>query len=71
MRDNEEIDKLIKRLKELGFSDLNILFDSNPFILNLKIYEINDYIENRVNHGENVEDIVDELSANTYLFNEM
>lgn len=67
----EDILKLIKRLKELGFDTLNILFDSNPYILNLDIYEIDNYVDSETRQGKSVEQIVDNLSSNPILFNEM
>ena len=63
--------KLINYLSELGFNCLNILFDSNPYILNLEVYEIKNYINNLLKKDLKLEDIVDELSNNTLLFNEM
>ena len=69
-RTNKEILDLIKCLKEFKFSNLNILFDSNPFILNLEPFEVNNYILSR-SKNENLEDIVDDLETNTYLFDEM
>lgn len=70
-RSNTDIIKLIDYLNELGFSTLNILFDSNPYILNLDIFEIRNYIEDRISNGESLDDIIDDLDSNTYLFNEM
>ena len=70
-RSNTDIIKLINYLNELGFSSLNILFDSNPYILNLDIFEIKNYIEDRISNGESLEDIIDDLDSNTYLFNEI
>ena len=49
----------------------NILFDANPYILNLEPFEIEKYINERKNNGENMEDIVDDLDSNPYLFNEL
>ena len=69
-RTNEEILKLIKCLYNYGFTLLNILFDSNPYILNLEPFEIENYINKRKEHGESIEDIVDDLDSNPYLFNE-
>ena len=66
-----EIIELIKTLSDYGFTPLNILFDSNPYILNLEPSEINNYIENRKNNGESLEDIIDDLDSNPYLFSEM
>jgi hypothetical protein len=68
---NEEVIKLINYLKELKFTTLNILFDSNPYILDLEPFEIERYIENRKNNGEKLEDIVDDLDSNPYLFSDI
>lgn len=65
----EEYLKLINYLTKLNFTTLNILFDSNPYILNLEPYEIEEYIKNRKNNGELEEDIIDDLDSNPYLFN--
>lgn len=71
MRISEDVILLINRLTELGFSTLNILFDSNPYILNLDVFEINNYIDDRLKKGEELEDIVDDLESNTTLFFDM
>lgn len=68
---NKEIIDLINYLKEIGFSTLNILFDSNPYIFNLEPFEIKKYIIERQNEGKELEDIIDDLESNTYLFFEM
>ena len=70
-RSNEDIIKLVKFLLETGFDTLNILFDSNPYILNLDVFEIENYINNRIQNGEEKEDIIDDLDSNPYLFNEI
>ena len=70
-RSNTDIEKLIKKLEELGFDTLNILFDGNPYILNLDDYEIENYIKNREDNGELLEDIVDDMSSNPYIFQEI
>lgn len=70
-RTDKEIANLIDFLEKLGFTTLNILFDSNPYILNLEPFEIKDYIDKRLDNRESLEDIVDDLETNSYLFNEM
>ncbi len=70
-RTNEEILKLINKLKLYRFSELNILFDSNPYILNLEVFEIEEYINSRLNNGETLENIIDDLDSNPLLFNEI
>ena len=66
-----EIIKLLSYLQETGFTCLNILFDSNPYILNLESFEIEKYINDRINQGEILEDIIDDLDSNPYLFQEI
>lgn len=70
-RTNTDIVKLIEYLLGLGFNILNILFDSNPYILNLDTFEIEEYINKRKNNGESLEDIIDDLDSNPYIFNEL
>ena len=70
-RTNSGLNDLINYLKELGFDNLNILFDSNPYILNLEPFEIKRYIDARLNDGESIDDVIDELDSNPYLFNEL
>ena len=62
---------LIYGLSDFGFSEFNILLDSNPYILNLEFFEVNNYINTMLNNGALLEDIVDNLDSNPYLFNEM
>ena len=69
-RTNEEIKNLVECLKKYGFTNLDVLFDSNPYILNLDPFEIDNYIKDRVSKGEDISDIVDDLDSNTFLFNE-
>lgn len=68
---NTNVVKLIEYLLGLGFNTLNILFDSNPYILNLDVFEIEAYINKQKNIGESLEEIVDELDSNPIIFNEM
>lgn len=70
-RTNDGVLRLISKLKSYGFSMLNILFDSNPYILNLEVFEIENYINCRLNNEEVLEDIIDDLDSNPILFNEI
>ena len=70
-RSNTDIEQLINKLKEFGFDTLNLLFDGNPYILNLDAFEIENYIKNRENKGENLENIVGEMSSDPSLFQEI
>lgn len=70
-RTKGEILNLVKTLVDYKFKTLNILLDSNPYILNLEPFEIKNYIEKRVEQGELLEDVIDDLDSNPILFNEM
>ena len=70
-RSNNDVIKLLAFLDKLGFSVLSILIDGNPYILNLDVFEIDDYVKSRLSNGELLEDVVDDLDTNTYLFNEI
>ena len=70
-RMDDDIKKLISYLLSVGFKSLNILFDSNPYILNLDEFEVKNYINKRVVSGESLSDIIDDLDTNPYLFLEM
>lgn len=68
---NSDIIKLINKLLEFGFTCINILLDSNPYILNKDAFEIENYINNRIQNNELLEDIVDDLDSNTYKFDDI
>lgn len=65
---NDKIINLIKYLTKIGFKTLNILFDSNPYILNLEKFEVEYYIDEKVKDGIELSDIIDILESNPYLF---
>ncbi len=70
-RSVSDIDNLINTMEELGFDNLNLLFDGNPYILNLDDFEVKNYIDEREQNGEELEDIVDDMSSNPYIFEEI
>ena len=50
--EDEDVLKTLNKLKDLGYDDLNILIDSDPYILSLEEYEIKSYLEEE-NYEEN------------------
>lgn len=70
-KSNTNINKLINELRKLGFDNLDLLFDGNPNILNLDDFEVRKYIEDRERNGELLEDIVDDMSSNLFIFEEI
>ena len=70
-RINNDILKLIMYLKEIGISCINLLFDSNPYLLNRDVFEIREYIDSRKNNGMDLEEIIDEFESNPYIIDEI
>lgn len=66
-----DVNKLIKKLKEMGFETLNILIEENPYILNLDDFEVENYIIKRLEKGEKQKEIVEDMTLNPLLFNEV
>lgn len=69
-RDDDDILSLIKKLNELNISNINLLLDSNPFLLNKNAYEIDDYIKKELKSGKDLEEIIDEFESNPYIIDE-
>lgn len=70
-RINDDIFKLIDYLKKIGISNIYLLFDSNPYLLNKDVFEIEEYINNRKEIGMSLEEIVDEFDTNPYIIDEI
>lgn len=62
-RDVEEVERLFKELKKNGIKKLNILFDMNPYLLNLNDTDLNDLIiSKKLNHKDFAEFIYSEIT---------
>lgn len=66
-RTDDGVLRLISYLKKVGFSNINLLFDSNPYFLNYDVFEIKDYIDKQVNLGKTIDMVVDEVEDNPYV----
>lgn len=64
--DLDEISILIDRFKEL-FDNINLLFDSNPFILNWNLKKLNNFISKMIDSDYSMEYIYDYLLNNIVL----
>ena len=69
-RITSDIIKLINKLNNYGFTNLDLLFDSNPFLLNKDAFEIEEYINQRLSKNNSLEDIIDEFETNPYIIDE-
>ena len=59
-----DINIVIDKLKELGFKNINLLFDSNPYILNMSDKLIEKLYNKKKEEGLNKEEIIDFISYN-------
>ncbi len=65
-RQSQSVKKLILRLKNLGFSSLDILFDSNPYLLNMSINDLEKIYNKKLEEGFTKEEIVDLIQYNMF-----
>ena len=70
-RCNNDVLFLIKKIKEIGIISLNILFDSNPWLLNKDNFEIENFIKSKQNEGFEMDEIVDMIDSNPYILDEL
>ena len=59
IRSNSDVVKLIKAFNNYGFTDLDVLFDSNPYLLNLDDFELRDFFKEKESEGLSKDDIID------------
>ncbi len=70
-RSCEDILKLIKKLLEINISQINLLLDSNPFLLNKDSYEIDEYIKENMEKGQKIDDIIEDFEENPFIIDEV
>lgn len=66
---DDDILKLINKLTSLGLNNLNLLFNSNPYILNKDVFEINCFIKEQQTKYT-LEEIIDMIDDNPYIIDE-
>lgn len=59
-----DINKLIDKLKELGFKNINLLFNSNPFILNKSDKELEKLYNKKQEEGLTKDEVIDFINYN-------
>ena len=68
LRSNDDLIKLINCFKKLGFTSLNILFDSNPFLLSKDDFELINFFNKKRKEGLMDDDIIDIVEFTTFDF---
>lgn len=59
-----DTNKLIDKLKELGFKNINLLFDANPYILNMSDKSLEKLYNRKQEEGLEKSEIIDFISYN-------
>ena len=59
--------KLINKLKELGFTNINLLLDSNPYILNISDKGLEKLYNKKKDEGLKSSEIIDFISYNNVI----
>ena len=67
VRDISEVHTLIEKLYEYGLSFLYILFDSNPYLLNMTAKDFEDFYQSKVQEKMNKDEILDYIHSNVLL----
>ena len=65
-----DIINLINKLTTLGLNTLNLLFDSNPYLLNKDDFEIEDFVNDQL-EKYTLEEIIDIIDNNPFIIDEI
>ena len=65
-REITEIKKIIVKLLDIGIEDLNYLFDSNPFLLNVEYKELDYFYKKMVKNEVKLDEILDAFYYDSY-----
>lgn len=66
-----DLQKLVSKLINLGLTNLDLLFDSNPFLLNKDAFEIDNFIKEKLKFGFNLESIIDLIDSDPFITQEI
>lgn len=53
-----DVKDLVIKLKEIGFQDLYILFDSNPYLLNILVDDLEKFYQAKISQGFQIDEIM-------------
>lgn len=59
----DELKKLKNKLISIGITNLNITFDTQPLLLNKEIFEIDDFINEQIKKGLEINEIADIIDS--------
>ena len=61
---SDNVRELINLFRKYNFVYISELIVGSPYILNLYSYEVEEYINLRLNNNENLEDIIEDITLN-------
>lgn len=64
-RMKDDVIELINKLRSIGINDLDVLFENDPFLLNKDVYEINNFINKKINNGMDINEIIELIETNS------
>lgn len=67
-RTKEDVVGLINKLFEIGLRNLNLLFDSNPYLLDLDDFDVEDF---RIEHNYSNEELANIIEEDPFIFSEV
>lgn len=62
-RSIDDLIHLISKLNFLGITNLNVTFDSNSWLLNKDSFEIDEFLEQKINQGMSKEEAIDLIDS--------
>lgn len=68
--DYYKVVELINKLNEIGLTELEIIFESYPYLLNKYGFEIDDFVNKRLQNGSTIEEIRKLISSNPSILDE-
>lgn len=68
--DSNTIIELIEKFKIYGFDDLDNLFNKNPMILNSTSYELGIFVNEKIDSGLTIEEIIESINENPFIMDE-
>lgn len=55
----------INKLNELGLTRIDLMIDDNPMLLNVDEFEINDFVNSKLEEGYDMDEIIDMIDENS------
>lgn len=55
----------INKLNELGLTRIDLMVNDNPMLLNVDVFEIEEFVNNKIEEGYDMDDIIDMIDENS------